>query len=127
MGQLRDVESEFVEMGYQIIAMSADHYDNIEPTLKERGMKYTLVSDNKLAAAKAFGLAYKVNEGTIERYKGFDINLSRAAREDHGLLPVPAVFIVNTEGVIQFQYVNPDHRIRCDADVLRAAARAALK
>ncbi|MCG8606040.1 redoxin domain-containing protein [bacterium] len=114
-------------MGYQIIAISPDHYSNVEPTLKERGMKYLLLSDNTMAAAKSFGLAFRVSEETKERYIKIKIDLIGAAKADHGLLPVPAVFILNTEGLIQFEYVNPNHRVRCDADVLRAAAKAALK
>ena len=114
-------------MGYQIIAVSPDHYSNVEPTLKERGMKYALVSDNMMSAAKAFGLAYRVSEETKQRYVKFKIDLGGAAKADHGLLPVPAVYVLDTEGVIQFEYINPNYSVRLDADILRAAAKAAMK
>ncbi|HRN25423.1 MAG: hypothetical protein IT276_02225 [Ignavibacteriaceae bacterium] len=38
------------------------------------------------------------------------------------LLPVPAVFIVDQDAIIQFEYVNPDYKVRLDKDVLLKAA-----
>ena len=43
------------------------------------------------------------------------------------ILPVPAVFVLNQGGVIQFEYVNPDFRMRLHPDVLIAMAKAALE
>lgn len=62
----------------------------------------------------------------VEQYKGYGINLEEAAGEAHHLLPVPAVFVI-TEGIIRFQYANPDYKVRLQPDVLLAAATAALR
>lgn len=43
------------------------------------------------------------------------------------VLPVPSVFIIGTDRVIRFTYVNPNYRIRMNGDVLLAAAKAALE
>lgn len=114
-------------MGYQIIAVSPDQPENLRKSVDKHSLSYTLVSDSKMTASKAFGLAHKVNEETLRRYRGFGIDLEKASGERHHLLPVPAVFVVGPDGTIKFQYVNPDHRIRLDAEVLLAAAKAYLK
>ena len=41
----------------------------------------------------------------------------------HIALPVPTVFVVGTDGVVRFRYVNPIHRVRLDVDGLLAAAK----
>ncbi len=41
----------------------------------------------------------------------------------HGVLPVPAVFAINREGIIEYAYANPDYKIRMSADDLMAAAK----
>lgn len=51
----------------------------------------------------------------------------RLTGEAMNVLPVPSVFVIGTDGVIRFTYVNPDHRVRIDGGVLLAAARASLK
>jgi hypothetical protein len=42
------------------------------------------------------------------------------------MLPVPAVFLVTTNGLIQFEYVNPDYKVRLDPELLLAAAKIML-
>jgi hypothetical protein len=40
------------------------------------------------------------------------------------VLPAPSTFIIGTDGIINFQYTNPDYKVRLHPDVLLAAARA---
>lgn len=127
MGQLQTIESQLVELGYQIIAISADRPEKLAESIKRHKLNYRLLSDSKMTAARAFGIAYEVDDKTIERYKRFNIDLEEASGETHHLLPVPSVFIVSTDGVIRFQYVNPNYKIRLDPEVLYAAAKAALR
>ncbi len=65
-----------------------------------------------------------MEDETVEKYKTYGIDLDDSSGEDHHLLPVPAVFILGTDGTIQFQYVNPNYKMRLDADVLLAAAHS---
>ncbi len=90
-------------------------------------MQFELLSDSQMTAAKAFGIAYRVSDAYYERLREFGNDLEEASGEKHHLLPVPAVFIVGTDGMIKFEYVNPNYRVRLDADVLLAAVKAALK
>jgi len=39
---------------------------------------------------------------------------------------VPSVFLINNEGHIEFQYVNPNYKERINHNVLMAAADAML-
>jgi hypothetical protein len=39
------------------------------------------------------------------------------------MLPVPAVFITNQAGLVQFEYVNPDYTKRVDPALVLAAAK----
>jgi len=126
LGQLQEIHSELIELGYRIIAISPDRPEKVSELMEKRKLDYLLLSDSKMTAAKAFGVAYEVDEETLKLYKGFGINLEEASGEDHNLLPVPSVFVVGADGIIDFQYVNPDYKIRIDPDVLLAAAKAAL-
>lgn len=96
-------------------------------TAVKHEMTWTVLSDAEARAALAFGLAFRVDDPTVERYKAFGIDLESASGQAHHLLPVPAVFIVDESGKIEFQYVNPDYRVRVPAEVLLAAAQAGAK
>jgi peroxiredoxin len=117
------VEEDLRELGYQIIAVSPDRPEKLRETLDEKGMGYTLLSDSSLSGARAFGIAWKLGADILKRYEKFGIDLEDASGQAHHTLPVPAVFILGSDGVVRFQYVNPDHKMRIDPDVLLVAAR----
>lgn len=76
-----------------------------------------------MSASKAFGLAFRVPAETVERYKGFGVDLEQRSGQEHHLLPVPAVFVLDEDGIVQFHYVNPDYRVRIPAKLVLEAAR----
>lgn len=121
---IKTIESELVRLGYQFIGISADRPEKIRNTIKKHDQKYLLLSDNKMTGAKAFGIAFKVDEKTLNKYKEYGIDLEDASGETHHILPVPAVFVIGTDGIIKFEYINPDYRVRLDPEVLLAAAKA---
>lgn len=121
---LRLIENDLAKEGYQLIAISPDRPEELRKTLDRDALSYTLVSDSSAQAMKAFGIAYRVDEVTLSKYANMGIDLDKASGENHHALPVPAVFIIDAEGVIQFEYVHPDYRVRVPADVILTAARA---
>lgn len=127
MGQLQGIEKDISDLGYQILAVSADKPANLQPTVDRHSLAYTLLSDADLDAAKAFGLAFQLDQATIDRYKGFGIDLEEASGHSHHQLPVPAVFIFDDQGTVAFEYVNPDYRVRIPPDLVLAAARTFAK
>ncbi len=127
LGQLQSIESKFIQLGYQIIAISPDSPPKLGESIQKHQLNYTLLSDSKMTAGRAFGIAFKVDEQTRERYKGLNIDLEDASGEKHHLLPVPAVFIVGTDNAIKFEYVNPNHKVRISPDLLLTAAKIALQ
>ncbi|MBO6587301.1 MAG: AhpC/TSA family protein [Gracilimonas sp.] len=124
LADLKKIEDDLYEIGYQILAISPDRPEKLRATLNENELGYTLLSDSPMNATKAFGLAFKVDPETVERYKSVGIDLEGDSGYDHHLLPAPAVYIVNTDGIVRFNYVNPNYKERIDGDVLLTAAKA---
>ena len=124
--EMRRAEEAVLEMGYELLFLSADSVESLSESLEETDLKYTLLSDNDMVAAKAYGVAFKVDAATVTRYLEHGIDLKKESGRDHLMLPVPAVFIVGTDGEIKFEYVNPNYRVRVDPELLTVAARIAL-
>ncbi|MGW8179144.1 MAG: AhpC/TSA family protein, partial [bacterium] len=82
-----------------------DRPEKLKESVKQQRFEYTIVSDSQMEAAKAMGLAFRVSDETLERYSKWGIDLEDASGEAHHLLPVPAVFLSNREGIIEFQFV----------------------
>ncbi|MBC8481434.1 MAG: redoxin domain-containing protein [Planctomycetes bacterium] len=126
LGQLQTVEPNLLELGYQILAISPDRPKKLTESSDKQHLTYTLLSDSTMKAAKAFGIAFRVDDETINKYRGYGIDLEAASGQTHHLLPVPAVFIVGTDGTIHFSYTNPDYKVRLSPDELLKAAQAAI-
>lgn len=124
---IRKIEGDLTKLGYRIIGISPDRMEELAKSVEKNKLKYSLVSDAKAELMRAMGIAFKVDDKTQDQLKGYGINLSAAAGEDHGLLPVPSVFLVDRDGKISFSYVNPDYKVRLPASVVLAAAKASFK
>lgn len=119
-GQLHEVLQQATKNGWQILAVSPDKPEFLEKTAEKQSLDYLLLSDSDMSFSKALGIAFKVDDATIEKYKEYKIDLELASGMKHHLLPVPSVFVVDTAGIIKFSYVNPDYKIRLAPGVLQA-------
>jgi len=127
LGQLQKANASLVELGYQIIAISPDRPEKVRALTEKSPYDYRLLSDTRLAAARALGVAFQVDAKTFEKLKGFGFDIEEASGETHRLLPVPTVLVLDTAGTIRWVYANPDYRVRPDPDVVVAEAEKALR
>ena len=121
--ELKTVEPELLKLNYQLIAISADRIEELKKSKSKHDISYSLFSDSSMEAARAFGLAFKVDDSTLGKHKTYGIDLEKSSGEVHHVLPVPAVFIVSKDGEIKFEYVNPNYKVRLNSKILTVAAQ----
>jgi peroxiredoxin len=126
LAELNKVEQDLINLGYNIYAISVDRPEFLKETISENKLNYTLLSDSPADVLKAFGIAFKVDKNTVDRYKSIGLDLEKNSGYTHHILPAPAVYIIGTDGIVDFNYINPDYKQRIDGEVLKAAAKAAL-
>ena len=124
---LAGIEDDLNKAGAQLLAISMDQPSKLKETPNRDKLHYRLLSDSDAAAAKAFGIAFKVDDATVEKYKGYGINLDAASGNDHHILPHPAVFVADTSGKIRFAHVNPDYKVRLETKKILEAAQSASR
>ena len=117
------IEPNLISLGYQLVAISIDRPDKLKESLNNHKINYTLLSDSSAIASIALGLAFKVDDKTIEKYKKFNINLETASGMNHHILPVPAVFIIGKDEIIKYEYINPNYSERLNSDLLLSTAK----
>ena len=116
------MDSQLRELGFKVIGISPDQPAKIRDTVNKHSIRFTLLSDSSMATAKAFGIAYEVDDKTLQALAKYGIDLQAASGQAHHLLPVPAVFVIAKE-IIQFEYINPDYSVRIDPDLLIRAVQ----
>ena len=129
LSELRNVIGDIDALGVDVLFLSGDRPELLYQSLKEQtqkdiaGLDYQIYSDADAQAAIAFGIAFKAPQKAIDMraVKGDDVVGSSMAR--HGVLPVPSVFAVDTDGIIAFAYSNADYKVRLPAEELLAVAK----
>jgi peroxiredoxin len=121
LNEVGQIEAELRALGYSIIAISPDAPENLKKSVDKNKLTYTLVSDKTGALAKAMGIAFKAPQA----YEKLLTPNQGEAAELH--LPVPALFLVNEEGEILFEYINPNYKKRISGDLLLSTAKVVAK
>ncbi len=123
LSELQDVKADLSEMGWKLVGVSPDSPEHLREAMGKAELDYTLVSDREMHAAKAFGIAFQVQENILKKYKTYGIDLTEASGRTHHQLPVPSVFAIDADGVIQYVYTNPDYKKRLSGDDLLDALK----
>lgn len=107
-----ELSEEIKNLNYQVIAVSPDAPEKLRESMEEQKLDYSLFSDADGELIKAMGLAFKSPDNYASMLEKF------SAGSNPGLLPVPALFIIDTEGTIVFEYISPDYKNRIEAPLL---------
>ncbi|NQV01730.1 MAG: AhpC/TSA family protein, partial [Bacteroidia bacterium] len=112
LAEMADIEDKIFEAGYQIVAVSPDSPENLSKTLDKNDIHYTLLSDSRGELIKAMGIAYQAT------FLYENIRSKGATGEKLDLLPVPSLFVTDQQGIIRYEYVNPDYKVRMSGEEL---------
>jgi len=121
LASLSSVLPTLKERGYQVIAVSPDTPAAMKKI--EGPADVTYYSDPRIEAAARYGLAFRLDEKTSQRYQGFGIKIQPVEGIAGNILPVPAVFILDADGKIVFAHAEPDYKQRLAADEILEAAK----
>ncbi|MDO6445951.1 peroxiredoxin-like family protein [Colwellia sp. 1_MG-2023] len=126
MGQLQAIEGELKNLGFKLVGISTDAPDDLKKSIDKRELSYDLLSDYQSKVSSAFGLSFFTSEQTTSRYVA-KMNLKNPLQKNQAgderlVLPVPAIYVIDSKGLIQFNYVNPNFKVRLHSDLLLKAA-----
>lgn len=83
----------------------------------------TMFCDVDHGVSLEVGLAFHLDDTILRDYRAYGIDLDQAYGSSAGLLPIPATFLIASNGTVVFAFVDPDFRNRADpSDVLAALA-----
>jgi len=113
---------EFRALGVHQIAVSPQTPRHCGEFAEEKGLSFPLLSDRGNEVARRYGLVHELPSDLRKLYrKVFDIDLPEYNGDDSWTLPIPARYVVGTDGVVKWAAVSADYTRRPDpADTLEA-------
>ena len=106
--------------GASLITITPEKPESIKKTIEKSKASYPVLYDEGLSIMKKYDVAFAVDEKTVDRYKGFGIDFNQVNGSANGAnLPVPAIYIINTDGKIVFRHFDKNYTKRASvADIL---------
>ncbi len=109
---------DIMSRGASLVAISPQTAPNSRKSQRENKLDFPILSDVKSEVANAFGIRFSLSEELIGLYKSFGNNLPVANDDPSWVLPMPARYVIGTDGLIAFAEVNPDYTQRPDPSEL---------
>jgi peroxiredoxin len=110
--KLADVNAQ----GARIVAISPQTPDNSLSTAEKNALAFEVLSDSSLDAARGFGVAFDMPPELINLYASVGNDLPVLNGNGRWTLPVPATFVIDTNGIVQYAHVDVDYRNRAEPD-----------
>jgi len=126
--QLRALQAKLPEiqsLGATLVAISPEVPDASMTKNEISEMDFTVLSDQDAKVASKYGVAWEVPEFLLDHMRiDRDLDLKQINNGNGTVLPIPATFIVGTDGAIQWSYVNVDYRTRSEPDEIVEALKS---
>jgi len=122
---LAEAQTRIAAEGAQIVAIMPDRQQFAAALKRESNMHYPVLTDMDNGYALSLNLAIWVGAELQELMSASGRDLPRYQGNDAWVLPLPASFVVDTDGYIRGRFIDPDYRKRMAIDDLLKAIRSA--
>lgn len=119
---LKELEESLVEItkkGASVIAVTPEVPEYISKSVEKTKASFPILHDNGLKIMRSYDVSYQLDDKTANRYKKLKIDLNEInGQVNRENLPVPAVYVINKQGVIVYRFFDPDYTNRAPISVL---------
>jgi peroxiredoxin len=99
-------------LGASLIAISPEKPDHGIVVAEKNNLTFPILSDFGNKVARQFGIVFQVGQNLKEFSKdAFKNDIALRNGEESYELPVPATYVIDTSGIIQFAHVDVDYML----------------
>ena len=109
---------EITAMGAQLIAISPQTPDKSVDQIANSKLSFEVLSDIGNTLAKECGLVFSLPESLRPIYEAWQIDIPDHNGDDSFELPMPATYIIDTDGHIHYAFVDMDYTQRLEPDII---------
>jgi peroxiredoxin len=124
---LQQALPEITRLGATLVAVSPQTPDESLSTAQKNALVFPVLSDAGSATAKSFGIAYYLAEELRPIYTRFGHALPDKNGDQSWVLPIPATWVIDTDGAIALAYVDVDYRNRLEPAQIFTALQSLAK
>lgn len=112
MMNLQDSLSLIENYNATVLAITPESDLYIDETIEKTGAGFSIIWDKDHKIMDKYKVTFELADGKNTIYKIAGINVRKASGSDHRMLPVPATYIIGTDGKIKGGFFNEDYSQR---------------
>jgi peroxiredoxin len=114
---------ELQELGATLVAISPELPDRSLSTVERNELSFPVLSDVGNRVAREFKLVHRIAPAVVAYQLGNGNDVAAFNGADVAEVPLPATYVVNQAGVVEYAFVSADYTRRSDPDEVAAAVR----
>lgn len=116
--RLKDIH----DLGAQLVAISPQVPDDSLSESEINDIDFIVLSDQDAKVASEYGVSWEVPVFLLDHMRNDrQLELEKINNGNATILPIPATFVLNKDGVVTWRYVDVDYRTRSEPeDIIRA-------
>ncbi|ANW95486.1 alkyl hydroperoxide reductase [Wenyingzhuangia fucanilytica] len=115
---LNNILPQLKELNTSLVAITPETPDNSLTTSEKNNIEFDILTDFDNSYAKELNLAFELSDEIKTIYNNFNLNIEKHNGNTDYELPIPATFVVDTNGVILYAYTPEDYTTRLDPEVI---------
>lgn len=108
---LKQLQDSVAALGGRVVAVTPETPELARQMAEKSTASYPILSDSAGRWMAAYRVGFALDEATLAKYKGFGLDL-RANQGGRAHLPVPATYVVGTDGRIRFVHFDTNYKNR---------------
>ncbi len=124
LAALQRALQEIQSIGATLVAISPEIPDNSLSTRDKNGLAFDVLYDKGNKVAESYGLVFELSETLRPIYDKFGIDIPAYNGDKTFQLPIPATYVIDNEGIVQFHFADADYTKRLEPDDVVKALKA---
>lgn len=121
---LQAAKTEFDDLGARLVVITPETRDFPRQLRQDLSLDLKMLSDVDYGVAISYGVLFRVPDETKAHYSGLGFDFGARHDSSIWMLPIPATYVIDREGLIRSAFVEPDFTIRQEPAEIIAAVRA---
>src|SRR5258706_6973462 len=105
--------------GASVVAVTPEKPEYVAKSVEKTKATFPILHDEALKIMKSYDVAYKLDSKALSKYKKINVDLNEitgAVNSEN--LPVPAVYVIDQQGIIVYRFFDPDYTNRASISTL---------
>ena len=120
----KELLPEIIKAGGNLVAISPELPDTSMTLIEKHGIEFQVLSDIDNKIAKELGLVFKLDHALVEVYNKFGIDLDTAQGNMNKEVPLPATYVIGSDGIVLLASVDTDYTKRLEPTKALEAIKA---